>query len=291
MCRFLGYLGSPVEMADLLYRPRNSLILQSFKAKEREEPLNGDGFGVGWYAPEIGPTPCLFTSVTPAWSNENLRRLAPHVASPCFFAHVRAASPGMRVSETNCHPFQHGRYLWMHNGSVGGFRAIKRTLRRSLPDPLYHAIEGTTDSEHAFAVFLHALGDPDRPAELAQIAGALAETLSRLEAWRAEAGVTEPSYCNFAVTDGKVLATVRYVSDPSLEPISLYYCAGLKYECRGRSCRMIEAHPREQAVIVASEPLTEHPDHSVPDHWVEVPPNHLITVSPRLEVGVHPHPL
>jgi len=31
---------------------------------------------------------------------------------------VRAAMPGMPVSEQNCHPFQWGRYMWMHNGMV-----------------------------------------------------------------------------------------------------------------------------------------------------------------------------
>ncbi len=33
-------------------------------------------------------------------------------------AQVRAAMPGMPVSEQNCHPFQFGRYMWMHNGMV-----------------------------------------------------------------------------------------------------------------------------------------------------------------------------
>ena len=162
MCRFLCYKGPEILLADLLYRPQNSLILQSFKARERKEPLNGDGFGVGWYSPHITPTPCVFTSLTPAWSNQNLRRLSEHVKSSCFFAHVRAASPGMRVCEANCHPFQYGRFLWMHNGTIEGFRQIKRRLRASLPDQLYNAIEGTTDSEHAFAVFLHLLGDTER---------------------------------------------------------------------------------------------------------------------------------
>ena len=46
--------------------------------------------------------------------------------SPVIFAHVRAAYPGMPVSEQNCHPFQFGRYLWMHNGVVGGFNCIRR---------------------------------------------------------------------------------------------------------------------------------------------------------------------
>ena len=109
MCRFLCYLGPAVLLADVLHRPTHSLILQSYKSRERKEPLNGDGFGVGWYAPDAGPIPCVFTSLTPAWSNQNLRHLAEHVRSPCFFAHVRAASPGMRVGEENCHPFQNGR--------------------------------------------------------------------------------------------------------------------------------------------------------------------------------------
>lgn len=66
MCRFVVYKGRELLMADLLTRPKHSLIKQSYDARERREPLNGDGFGVGWYAPELDPTPCIFTSVTPA---------------------------------------------------------------------------------------------------------------------------------------------------------------------------------------------------------------------------------
>ena len=65
----------------------------------------------GWFSPECGrdrvdPTPCTFTSITPAWNNDNLGRLACKITSPLVFAHVRAAYPGMPVSEQNCHPFQ-----------------------------------------------------------------------------------------------------------------------------------------------------------------------------------------
>lgn len=72
MCRILCYMGPEVLLADLLYQPKNSLILQSYKSRERKEPLNGDGFGVGWYTAPSGPTPCIFTSITPAWNNQNL---------------------------------------------------------------------------------------------------------------------------------------------------------------------------------------------------------------------------
>ena len=118
MCRFLVYTGQELFLSDLSTHSEQSLILQSFKARERKEPLNGDGFGVGWYAPHIDPTPCVFTDVTPAWSNRNLRRLADKIRSACVFAHVRAASPGMGVTEFNCHPFQYRQFLWMHNGRI-----------------------------------------------------------------------------------------------------------------------------------------------------------------------------
>ena len=276
MCRFLCYSGPPVLLSDLLYRPGHSLILQSYKANERAEPLNGDGFGVGWYAPEVASTPCVFTSVSPAWSNHNLRRLADHVRSPLFFAHVRAASAGMEVSEANCHPFQYGRYLWMHNGEVASFARIKRRLRRSLPDRLYESLRGSTDSEHAFAVFLDRLGDTDSPRSPRELARALMETVARLEEWTAEAGAEAPSYYNFAVTDGASVVAVRYVSDPNLEPITLYYrVAGEPLDRRGAT-----AAP-DRAVILASERLSANKV-----GWRRVAPNHAVVVAADRSVTV-----
>jgi glutamine amidotransferase len=280
MCRFLCYRGPAVALAKLLLEPPNSLILQSYKARERAEPLNGDGFGVGWYSPGVGPTPCVFTSVTPAWGNQNLRRLAGHVRSPCFFAHVRAASPGMRISEENCHPFQYGPYLWMHNGAIGEFAKIKRRLRASLDDDVYESIQGTTDSEHAFAVFLTLLGG-SRPDSARELGGMLVETIRRLEHWSSEAGVRVPSFYNFAVTDGERLATVRYGSYPRLEPVSLYFAIGKKFVFGEGRSRLERAAPDERSVIVASEPLTEDRR-----EWTRVAPNHVLTVSDDFEVSV-----
>jgi len=281
MCRFLCYRGREILLSDLLYKPANSLIRQSFKAKERTEPLNGDGFGVGWYVPKISSSPCVFASLTPAWSNQNLRSLADHVKSECLFAHVRAASPGMRVSEANCHPFQYGRFLWMHNGGIRDFWHIKRRLRESLPDQLYHTIEGTTDSEHAFAVFLHLLGDTDRIFGARQMGRALVDTIAQLEAWTAETGLSGPSYYNFAVTDGQSVAAVRYVSDPTLEPQSLYYSIGGKYECQNGVCKFSECVAAERTVIIASERLTADPN-----DWFRVAPNHVLTIEPNLSINV-----
>lgn len=283
MCRFVGYIGQRLLLADLISRTENSLIRQSYGAKERREPLNGDGFGVGWYAPEISNEPCVFTSITPAWSNRNLLNLAEHIESGCFFAHIRAASPGMLVSEVNCHPFRHGRFLWMHNGTIEGFHSIKRRLRRSLSDEIYQSIEGTTDSEHAFAVFLNVLDEKAEKTSTADLANGLVKTIWQLEEWLREVGITKPSIYNFAVTDGENIATVRYVSDPLIEPISLYFSKRGKYQCCGGKTEIIDCCPDEESgIIVASERLTDQSG-----DWTRVAPNHVVMVDTQLNVSVH----
>lgn len=172
-------------------------------------------------------------------------------------------------------------YLWMHNGGIEGFRQIKRRLRQSLPDRLYHAVEGTTDSKHAFAVFLNLWGDTERAVSASELGRTLVRTVEQLERWAIEADIIGPSYYNFAVTDGQNVAALRYVSDQRLEPASLYYSAGKKYACHDGLCQMVDGQPDEQAVIIASERLTEQKS-----DWVRVAPNHVLTVTARLEVEV-----
>ena len=122
--------------------------------REREEPLNGDGFGVGWYATELAAEPAVFRSITPAWNNRNLHNLARVVASDCVLAHVRAATQSSGVNEANCHPFRWRRYLCMHNGDIGDFRHVRRKLLASVCDEAFGNVYGSTDSEHFFALYI-----------------------------------------------------------------------------------------------------------------------------------------
>ena len=286
MCRFIAYAGSPVLLSDLLYRPTNSLIMQSYKAREREEPLNGDGFGVGWYAPEIDPTPCVQRSVAPAWSNRNLQGLAAKTRASHLFAHVRAASPGMAVMEPNVHPFSYDRFMWMHNGSVADFHRLRRRLRESLKDEFYDMIMGTTDSEHAFALFLDGLQVPFGEADAGDLRRALVGVIGSLEKLSREAGIVAPSFYNFAVTDGRSLVVSRFCSAQGVAGASLHYSRGRRYECLpDGTCDMhtVEGEEQAAAVIVSSEKLTDYEE-----DWLDVPDNHTVTVLPDLSVKVEP---
>lgn len=273
MCRFLIYKGPRTVIAELVTRPEHSLIHQSFKALMREEPLNGDGFGVGWYAPEASPVPALFTSLTPAWANLNLQRLAEVVATPCLFAHVRAASPGLRVSEANCHPFRYRNLLWMHNGFINEFHKIKRRLTNFLRDEYYNIVEGTTDSEHAFALFLNFLPEGKESYTLEELADAMLATIKQLNVWSEDAGVEGPSTMNFAVTDGEKVVVTRYASNTKHKPESLYYSQGARFECKDGVCSMRSPKESSEAIIVTSEPVTENKK-----DWVEIQPNQMLKI-------------
>jgi len=279
MCRFLVYKGREMFMSDLLIRAEQSLIQQSFKSREREEPLNGDGFGVGWYARDIDPTPCVFTSIQPAWSNRNLHRLADKMKSDLFFAHVRAASPGMSVSELNCHPFQYDRYLWMHNGAIAEFPRLKRRLRDSLGDAAYDTIQGNTDSEHAFSIFLDQLAPAAEASSTETLGDTVRRTIGRLNGLARDAQIGTPSHFNFAVTDGMSLVATRYVSSDAAAPHTLYYALGDRFEVVSGNYRMRPSAGRPEAIIIASEPISEQRA-----DWTAVPPNHMISVTPDLDV-------
>src|SRR5688500_8039614 len=118
MCRWLSYSGSPVLLEDLLYKPANSLVVQSKYSQLGAETVNGDGFGVGWYGSQ--ETPGIYRSIEPAWNDLNLKELSAHASASRVFAHIRA-STGSPVQQTNCHPFRSENWLWMHNGAIASF--------------------------------------------------------------------------------------------------------------------------------------------------------------------------
>jgi ergothioneine biosynthesis protein EgtC len=282
MCRLLAYKGTPIVLDKLLYQPKNSLINQSFQAKELEEPLNGDGFGVGWYVPEVDNEPATFVSVYPAWNNRNLRNLAPKIKSQCLFAHVRAASVG-DVSESNCHPFQYRNLLMMHNGGVEHFGRIKRKLREKLSDELYQWIKGQTDSEHIFAFLVHHLFSNYNSPDTNAVTASFEHTFSTLNDLMQNNGIADPAYLNMALSNGEFIVATRFVSDPKEEPLTLYHSEGSRYVCEDGICRMLDPNEREQAILIVSEKLTD-----VQKDWKEIPGNHFVIVDKELNVSLKP---
>ncbi|MDE2006845.1 MAG: class II glutamine amidotransferase [Rhodospirillales bacterium] len=244
MCRFLAYHGAPVLLEDLVASPSHSLIRQSLHALESRSETNGDGFGIGWYGERARPG--LYREVHPAWSDENLLSICAQVRSHLFFAHVRAAT-GTATMRANCHPFAAGKLLFMHNGQIGGWQAIRRRIEALIPDTLYAGRIGTTDTE---ALFLAALArgledDPPR---------AMAETLGLVLAEMTAANIGAALRLTAALTDGETIWAFRWASDDA--PPTLYY------------------HVGDERLIVVSEPIDERRE-----EWRAVPPGSVLTAA------------
>ncbi|KAL9119140.1 MAG: hypothetical protein Q9187_004305 [Circinaria calcarea] len=309
MCRFLVYKGKDqILLSKLILEPQHSILTQSYDCRLRldtRRPHNGDGFGVGYYtSPALGPEPCIFTSTIPAWNCINLERLAAKTTSSLIFAHVRATTEGS-LSDSNCHPFRHGSLMWMHNGNIGGWKHVKRRLADSLADKWFLGVQGGTDSEWAFALFLDRLeragNDPSTdPGEggfgHTVLRAAMLETIKDINKFIAEIetsslGLGEDldtrSLLNFAVTDGHSVVCTRYVSSTTDEAASLYFSSGTDWKQDGPkgSYKMERRDKGADIVLVASEPLTF--ERGRPDNWVTVPTNSTLTIH-KQTVMIHP---
>ena len=263
MCRWMAYSGDPILVEDLLFRPKHSLIDQSLHSRLGATTTNGDGFGIGWYGD--GPVPALFKSVDPAWNDQNLREIASQVRTPLFFAHVRA-STGTPVQRTNCHPFRHGRWLWMHNGALRGFHETKRELLAAVDSSLYADIEGSTDSEALFFLAL-TFGLVDDPFAAVSRAVGFVEKVGRSH------GVVDPVQMTVATTDGESVWVFRYSSEGKSR--SLFFST--------KVASLRDLHPEvevlhrlsDEARFVVSEPLRD-----LPGAWNEVPESSAGVVRP-----------
>jgi glutamine amidotransferase len=263
MCRWLAYSGSPVLLEQLLYTPVHSLIDQSLHSRLGVETTNGDGFGVGWYGEQ--ETPGLFRSVEPAWNDRNLRELAGHIRSPLVFAHIRA-STGTPVQLTNCHPFRHGSWLWMHNGAIREFQTVKRDLALEVDESLYPDIDGSTDSELLFFLALTYGLEDDPPSAVSRAVGFVEEVGRRH-------GVEDPIQMTIATTAGTRTWAFRYSTEGSSR--SLFFSTDVR--------KLRELHPEtaileevsDEARLIVSEPLGD-----LAGAWNEVPEGSYGVVQP-----------
>jgi len=254
MCRWLAYSGSPILLERALYSPANSLIDQSLHARLGAEPTNGDGFGVGWY--DDAPTPGVFRSIEPAWNDQNLRELSAHVTSGHFFAHLRAAI-GSPVQQTNCHPFRHGRWLFMHNGYVDELARVRRDLLFAIDESLFPNITGTADTEILFYLAL-SFGLEDDPAE------AVARTIGLVEQLGHAKGSKYPFQGTIATTNGEQTWCFRYSSERKSR--SLFFSRSVETLRELYPEREVVFEVSDDSRLVVSEPIGD-----LPGAWMEVP--------------------
>jgi glutamine amidotransferase len=225
---------------------------------------------------------------------------------------VRATTEGS-TSPDNCHPFEHGSLMWMHNGGLGGWKHIKRRLAERLADKWYLGVRGGTDSEWAFALFLDTLermgvdpsSSPKRGFGPMVLRKAMLKTIAQIndlidqipESTLHSENIDTRSLLNFCVSDGHSIICTRYINSSTDEAASLYYSSGSQWETRqhddNENYQMKRRDKGADVVLVSSEPLTfergsqkpirdslawtELADH-IAENWINVPTNSILTI-------------
>jgi glutamine amidotransferase len=261
----MAWYGQPVLMDELLYKTQHGLVDQSLHSRMGVETTNGDGFGIGWYDAADRANPRRYRSVTPAWNDANLHDLAAGIQSPLFLAHIRATT-GTPVQQTNCHPFRHGRWLFVHNGVINRFHEMRRELMLDVDPSLYDGVAGSTDSEALFYLAL-TYGLEEDPV------AAVERAVGKVEATAARHGIEHPVQMTLGIANGERLWAIRYSSEHNSRTLFISADARTVQALHPGNPRF--ARLTDEDRVIVSEPLSD-----LPGVWVEVPESTALIVQP-----------
>lgn len=229
MCRHLAYVGPESSPTELLFDAPHCLAVQAHAPRDMRGggTVNADGFGIAWYTADKETR--RYGRSGPIWADELLPSLASDVHSTACVAAVRAATPGMPVSDAACAPFTGDGWVFSHNGVVQGWPESMSGLAATLPVPELLRMAAPTDSVLLWSLLRARLWDGQKPED------AVTGLVSDVE--RAAPG----SRLNLLLTDGDVIVATAWR-------------------------HALSFRVSENAVLVASEPCDAGPEwQSVPD--------------------------
>ena len=247
-----GYAGRALRVGEIVSAPPHSLVVQSYRPREMQSgTVNADGYGAALWLDDGVPEPALYRTAAPIWADPNQRWMNERLSVRSLIGAVRSATPGIGFELANVQPFARGRVAFTHNGFITGFRqGVQRALREGLGREAYESIEGSSDSEHLFALVLDARGPLHQ---------AVREALLRLERTCTELDRT--AVATLLLGDGDQLVGARWAR--GIKPASLYWS------------------PFKDGVALASEPLDG-------TRWKEIPEGHLAIARPGEDVRLEP---
>jgi len=268
MCRLYGFhANEPTRIECSLIHAQNALMAQSMG--DREGLTHGHGWGVAGYPDGV---PFLEKQAWAAYHGEQFKKTASRVYARTVVAHVRRATVGHPAIE-NTHPFEHGRWLFAHNGTVPNFDAVRDRMLEDV-DPLHRdEIDGTTDSEHIFRYLMTLWGrHPER-----ELRETLRDGLAQILRWSADIDPDAPVSLNVIWTDGDHLVGSRLNRTLwFLERDGVFHCD---------ICGQPHVHhdPKQdyRAVEVASEPITD-------ENWLGVPNGTVFSIDPDIRMHIEP---
>jgi glutamine amidotransferase len=272
MCRLFGFRS-------VIQSQVHRSLLEADNALKNLGSLHPDGWGVAYY---VEGTPHLTRSASAAVSDRVFQRVSGVVASETVVAHVRKATQGT-LNVLNCHPFQHGRWVFAHNGDVPTFAEHRDELINEVTPRLRRYILGETDSEVLFFLVLTQLlryGSLSSHFQLPDVITALTKACALVrERCDPKAGEQhKPSLLTCILTDGGTMVGVQGGKE-------LYYST-YKRRCGDRdSCKSLspacEAPTQDGFVnhlIFSSQPLSGE------NVWQEMNEGDIVGIDARMHI-------
>ena len=242
MCRLFGFRS-------VIQSQVHRSLVQADNALCSLSEQHPDGWGVAYY---VDGTPHLMRSAASALSDRVFQRVSGVVASETVVAHVRKATQGS-LSVLNCHPFQHGRWVFAHNGDVPNFARHRPALLAQVSPRLTRFILGDTDSELIFFLVLTQLlryGSLASHFALRDITAALSRALQSVR----ELG--EASLLTCILTDGASM--VAHQGGKELHYSTYKTACGDRALCKNLSaaCEAPTLDGQVNHLLFASQPLS-----------------------------------
>lgn len=284
MCRLFGFrsvIRSQVHRS--LVRAENALGVQSAH--------HPDGWGVAYY---LGGAPHLIKSAAAAMHDGLFQHVSGVVAAETVVAHIRKATQGT-LSPLNAHPFQHGSWIFAHNGNLADFTEHHAELRDRVHPSLRRYILGETDSELLFHLLLthmdarHPVHARDFP--LDALTDAIQETVHEIASvcgpWSSNAdGPSTDTYLTFILTNGQLM--VGHQGGKRLFYSTWKHRCGERDTCPGfsSSCEAMSQTGVVNHLVLTSEPL--HGENV----WLPLQAGQMVAVDARMRLrtfgGIQP---
>ena len=170
------------------------------------------------------------------------------------------------MQQTNCHPFRHGHWLFVHNGVVNGFATMRRELLVAVDPSLFDGVTGSTDSEVLFYLALTFGLEEDPLAALERAVGFVETTAPRH-------GIEHPVQMTIGLTDGERLWAVRYSSEDRSRTLFVSERVEALRALHPDNARIQQFTDEDRAVV--SEPLGD-----LTGAWLEVPESTAMIIQP-----------
>lgn len=163
----------------------------------------------------------------------------------------------------------------MHNGAISNFTTVRRDISHLLAYDAFSNVLGSTDSEHAAALYMTNLTNAgtretwEQQYPLQAMLDALIKTVIQIMTLQQKLGdKNAPNSLNLCTTDGEKMVAIRFRNHASQQPPSLYWSefAGrtLNQKFPGQAdgpvenpeASLVEGERIGKHTIIASEPTT-----------------------------------